>query len=184
LIVLERLYIGVAGVSEEPERNILDNVRLFIDRLADRSDQIVFLMGGYWGFMRYFADYAIEKGFQIVFILPDTPPTLPPNRENTIIINTDLGFPTRSTILCKSSDLLVVFGGRIGSIIEVLLAYNFGKPVLIIKSGYETDNICGVYTPYIDQRKRAPVYCMDRIDDVIDKINEFLEKKKYIETIM
>ncbi|MET1160880.1 MAG: DNA transporter [Thermoprotei archaeon] len=154
----KRIYIGIAGISEEPNGRILNNINEFIEEIGKLEIEPVFILGGYWGFMKYFADKAIEKGYTVVFILPSEPPALPPNKSNTVIIHTDLGFPTRSTIMCKSSDILVVFGGRIGSIVEAFLAYDFGKPVIVIESGYETDKIPKCFGKYIDARQKAPLY--------------------------
>ncbi|RLG80243.1 MAG: DNA transporter [Thermoprotei archaeon] len=173
---MRRINIGIAGVSEEPEHSLLENIELFLDNISKLRAKPIFILGGYWGFMKYFADKALEKGYTVVFILPSQPPAMPPDRENSIAIYTDLGFPTRSTVLCKSSDVLVVFGGRIGSIIEIMLAYDFGKPVIVIESGYETDKITKCFGDYIDLRRRARLYSVRNGVEAVEKLASILEK--------
>lgn len=176
---MEKIYIGVAGTSEEPSRELLIAIDEFFNKLVITSYKPVFVLGGYWGFMKYFADKAVEKGYEVIFILPDHPHVLPPNNEKTIIIHTDLGYPTRSTILCKTSNLLIIFGGKIGSMIEAFLAYDFNKPVIILRSGYDSDKLCISFKKYFDDRVKAPVYCVNTIDELIKTITVIVEKKRH-----
>jgi uncharacterized protein (TIGR00725 family) len=155
---MRRYYIAIAASSEEPSNRLIENSRCFIDELLSIRDKIIIVLGGYWGLMKHIADYAISKGFTVMFILPDNPPVMPPNNEHTIIVQTDLGFPTRSTIMCKTGDILVAMGGSIGSITEIMLSYDFGKPVIVVESGMETDKVPKCFGKYIDHRRTAEIY--------------------------
>ena len=181
---MEKIYIGVAGTSEQPSTKLINAIDGFFEKLTITNYKIVFILGGYWGFMKYFADKAVEKEYEVVFILPDNPHTLPPNNENTVIIQTDLGYPTRSTILCKTSDVLIVFGGKIGSMIEALLAYDFGKPVIILKSGYDSDKLCSAYKNYFDKRAKAPIYCVDNVEELVNILKSILDKRRLSSSII
>ncbi len=157
----KRYYVAIAAVSEEPNQVLLKNTDSFLEGLREHADRIVIVLGGYWGLMKYIADKAIELGFNVMFVLPDNPPLEPPNNDKTIIVRTDLGFPTRSTVMCKTGDVLVAMGGRIGSITEIMLAYDFRKPVVVVRSGYDTDKIPACFGEYIDARKKAKIMLAD-----------------------
>ncbi len=158
---MKRYYIAIAASSEEPSGKLMENSKCFIDELLSIRDRIVIVLGGYWGLMRYIADYAISRDFTVMFILPSNPPVMPPNNEHTIIVQTDLGFPTRSTIMCKTGDILVAMGGSIGSIIEIMLSYDFGKPIIVVESGMETDKVPKCFGKYIDHRRNTEVYMLN-----------------------
>lgn len=153
-------YVGIAASSEEPVPDSLKrNAMEFIDELSEEKNSIRLILGGYWGLMKFVADYAREKGIEVIFILPDNPREYPPRVREFITIKTELGYKTRSTILASSSDILVCLGGRIGSIIEVMLAYGFGKPLVILtRLGMDTDAIGKCFGEYIDSRRLARIY--------------------------
>ncbi|ABN70591.1 conserved hypothetical protein [Staphylothermus marinus F1] len=175
-----RVYVAVAASSEEPDENMLKNSMCFINELSKFKENIVIVLGGYWGLMKNIADYAIKAGIQTMFILPDNPPIMPPNNEYTIIVQSDLGFPTRSTIMCKTGDILVAMGGSIGSIIEIMLSYDFWKPIVVVKSGKETDKVPQCFGKYIDHRMKAELsYARDGCEAgriVADFIRELLKR--------
>lgn len=174
---MEKIYIGISGVSEQPSYRVVSYVDEFLAKIKYINTRVAFVLGGYWGFMKYFADKAIDNNYEVVFILPSEPIESPPNKANTVVIQTDLGSQTRSVILSKTSDILIVFGGRIGSMTEALCAYSFSKPVVIIESGYETDKLGQAYPDYFDSRKKAPVYYTKNIDEVIDIVKKYVEEK-------
>ncbi len=173
---MERFYVSIAAVSEEPSSLLRENSKCFIDKLVPYKDRIVFVLGGYWGLMKYIADYALDKGFTVVFVLPSNPPAMPPNTSNSIIIQTDLGFQSRSTIMCKTGDVLVAMGGRIGSLLEILLAYDYSKPVIIVKSGYETDKIPECFGEYIDVRRKARIVFVNSGCSAAEKVISYLSE--------
>lgn len=177
VIILEKLYIGVSGVSEQPSHRIIEYVDEFLKKIKDVGVKVTFILGGYWGFMKYFADRAVENNHEVVFIIPSEPIETPPNKLNTVIIQTDLGSQSRSIMLAKTCDILIVFGGRVGSMTEALSAYSFNKPVVIIESGYETDKLGSSFPEYFDIRKNAPVYFVKTIDEVISIIKKYVEKR-------
>ncbi len=151
-------YIGIAAVSEEPSQQLKKQTLDFIKRLEPCKDKIRLVIGGYWGLMKYIADYASSIGVNTIMILPEQPHIIPPRKREFTIIKTELGYKSRSTILVNTSDLLVCLGGRIGSIIEVMLAYSFGKPVIVLKdTGLDTDRLQKCFIDYIDSRKIAPI---------------------------
>jgi len=167
-------YVAVAAVSEEPSENLVRNAEEFLEKLSPYKDRIRIILGGYWGLMRVIADKAAEKGFTVIFTLPDNPPVIPPRRKEFIPIQTDLGFQSRSTVMCRTADVLVAMGGRIGSILEVLLAYDYGKPSIIVRSGYDTDKLEKCFPDYVDRRMKAPIYYVGSGAEAADKVLEVL----------
>lgn len=152
-------YVGIAASSEPPTSRLIEISREFIDALGRYNDVIRLVLGGYWGLMKYIAEYAHDRGFTIIFILPEEPREGPPRRGRFVIIRTEMGYRSRSTILTYTSDVLVCMGGRVGSMIEVLLAYSYGKPVIVIKgTGMDTDKLEHGFREYIDSRMLSKIY--------------------------
>ena len=167
-------YVGIAAVSEQPTESALENAMEFLDELSKFKDNVFLVLGGYWGLMKDIADRALGMGFTVIFILPVSPHVLPPRRRNSIIVQTDIGFVSRSTIICRTSDVLVAMGGRIGSMIEVLMAYDYGKPVVIVRSGYDTDKIGECLGRYIDSRKTAEIHYVNSGKECAQKVLNIL----------
>ncbi len=163
-------YIAIAAVSEEPSPMLIKNAEEFLDKIAPFRETIRIILGGYWGLMRMIADKAAEKGFTVIFALPENPPLMPPRRKEFIPIITDLGFQSRSTVMCRTCDVLVAMGGRVGSILEVLLAYDYGKPSIIVRSGYDTDKLEKCFSRYVDKRRKAPIYYVGSGSEAAEKV--------------
>ncbi len=175
---MEIYNVGIAISSEEPNSRFTTLIEEFINGLTSYSDRLRLVLGGYWGAMKYLADYAYEKGFTLVFILPSSPRENVPRRRNFIVVSTGLDYPTRSTVLARTSDVLVALGGRVGSMIEILLAYSYGKPVVIVHgTGYDTDHLPGVFRDSIDSRYLAPLYYVENGADASSKVLEILGLK-------
>lgn len=153
---------------------MIENAKCFIDELLKFRDNLVIVLGGYWGLMKNIADYAISNSITTMFVLPDNPPIMPPNNEYTIIVQTDLGFPTRSTVMCKTGDILVAMGGSIGSIIEIMLSYDFGKPIIVVKSGKETDRVPQCFGKYIDHRLKSELLYASNGCEAGRMVSEFI----------
>lgn len=171
-------YIGIAASSEEPSSKLIKNTKDFLDGLKEYSDILRIVLGGYWGLMKYIADHADKHGFITIFILPSYPREHVPRKRNFIPINTGLDYPTRSTILTKTSDLLVALGGRVGSITEIMLAYDYEKPIIILyDTGYDTDRLYKAFKDTIDSRYLAPIYYVSNGKRAAEKVLEILKLK-------
>lgn len=171
-------YIGIAASSEEPSSKLIESTRDFLSELSKYNNIIRIVLGGYWGLMKYIANYADKLGFTVIFILPSTPREEIPRRRSFIEINTGLDYPTRSTILARTCDLLVALGGRVGSIIEVMLAYDYGKPVIVLyDTGYDTDRLYISFRETIDSRYLAPIYYVRNGKEAAFKIADVLNIK-------
>ncbi len=172
---MSHYYVGVAASSEKPGDKLVRYTREFIDTLSGLEDRIRFVIGGYWGLMEFIADYASSKGFYVVMVLPDEPRVEPPRRDRFFILRTELGYRSRSVVLVKTSDVLVCMGGRIGSIIEVVLAYSFGKPVIVLKdTGLDTDRLYSAFPYTIDSRLLSRLYYVGNGVEAAVKVREVL----------
>jgi len=107
--------------------------------------------------------------------LPEYPRENPPRKDNFIIVRTELGYRTRSIILAMTSDILVCAGGRVGSIIEVMISYSFSKPIIVLRNtGLDTDKLEEGFKEYIDSRRLARIYYVDKGADIAGKVIELL----------
>ncbi len=168
-------YIGVAAYSGEPSQRLIRNAECFVKGLEELRDRIYLLLGGYWGLMKTIADLAVEAGIRVIFTLPLNPPEEPPNNEYTVIIRSDLGYVSRSTLMVKSSDILVALGGGIGSILEIAMAYDYGKPVIVLESGMDTDRIPRRLGEYLDSRRKSRIMLAHTCSEALEFIKEYLD---------
>ncbi len=173
-MVKQMKYIGIAAYSGEPNERMIKNAECLIEKLAEHRDKIYIVLGGYWGFMKYIADKAIDKKIRVIFTLPLNPPVYPPNNEYTVIIKSDMGFVSRSTLMTMTSDILVALGGGIGSIIEIAMSYDYGKPIVVVESGMDTDRIPLGLGEYLDNRRKARIVFVEDGCRAVDKIKEIL----------
>jgi uncharacterized protein (TIGR00725 family) len=160
-----KFHVGVAahGSGSDPER-----ARRFVEALP--SD-VRILLGGYWGLMRDVAEAARRRGLQVIFFLPHDPLERVPEDDNFIKIDTGLDYKGRSVILVRSSDVLAVLGGEVGTVIEALMAYSYGKPVFILRNtGRTTDKLEKAFSDAFDERKTGPVFYADTPEELAAKI--------------
>jgi uncharacterized protein (TIGR00725 family) len=134
--------------------------REFVDSLPANGVRLI--IGGYWGVMATVADRAAERGIPVLFMLPESPQVEPPASEYFIPVKTGLDYKGRSIVLVKSSDVLAVLGGESGTMIEVLLAYALGVPVVLLrKTGLSTDRLTACFGEHIDSRKTSRIVYVD-----------------------
>ena len=152
-------HIGVAAYSgSSPE--LEEAARKFVENLPGRGVRLV--LGGYWGVMASAADAAASRGIEVVFVLPEDPPVEPPASELFIPVKTGLDYKGRSIVLVRSSDVLAVLGGESGTMIEVMLAYALGVPVIMLRgTGMASDKLAGCFGEVFDERRTARVAYVD-----------------------
>ncbi len=119
-------------------------------------EDLVFVVGGYWGLMKVIVDLALELGFRVLVIPPlEQEDVLFP--EKAIVVRTGTSYRVRSVFLVRTSDVLVVLGGGAGCIQELVTAYTEGKPsYVLVDTGLPTD-ITEKMPEYLDYRKLAPI---------------------------
>ena len=132
------IQIGIAGSSDpKPLEKAEKKAREFARELA-KHDAIL-LTGGRGGIMRVVSEEFSKLGGTVVGILPEKAEG---NEFNTIRIKSGMDFVERSAILVNSSDVFVILGGGVGTMIEALMAYNLRTPLVILTdTGYESDEL-------------------------------------------
>lgn len=134
------IYIGIAAYSRTPPQVAVEKMLKFVEALRSLcTEEVVFVVGGYEGFMRMFVDKALEEGFRVVILPPvEQEDTVFPGK--AIVVKTGATFVIRSSILVRTSDVVVAIGGGVGTLQEVVTAHNEGKPVyVLVDTGLPTD---------------------------------------------
>ncbi len=150
--------VAIAAYSGNPPPNLVEEVRKFVRYVATRcGSSITFLVGGYWGLMKYFVDEVLNHGMKVV-ILP------PISREDydfpseAIVLRLGVDYRVRSVFLARACDVLVALGGAAGTMQEIFTAYCEGKPIaLLVGYGLDSDRL-QQFVPCIDER------CTSRIE--------------------
>jgi len=170
-------YIGIAAYSGTPSETLIEGAKEFMARLAVRvdRDRIVLVLGGYWGLMKYVVDEALDLGFKVVIIPPESMEDVN-FPEDAIVIKTGTSFRVRSVFLVRTSDVLIALGGASGSIQEVVTAYTEGKDVFILGgSGMPTDRL-SFFSPYIDDRKTSKITIINNPRELADRVIESISR--------
>lgn len=160
-------YVGIAAYSGDPPAHLVKASEEFINALCRycNVDEVVLVIGGYWGLMKVIVDYALRYGLKII-VIPPLEMEGVNYPEEVLVIRSGTSFRLRSVILVRTCDVLVSLGGAGGTIQEIMTAYDEGKPVFILNNtGLPTDNI-KVLTPYVDHRKSAKILFIDSADEL------------------
>jgi len=165
--------VAVAGYSGEPPNELARACTRFVDLLAERCGKsVALLLGGYWGVMRIVVDRALQRGLTVVVMPPlEREDTAFP--EGCIVIRTGTSYRVRSVFLARACDALVALGGASGTMQEIITAYCEGKPVLVLRSGLDTDRLEAL-APYIDRRALTRVEFFLTPEGLVDRLAEVL----------
>jgi uncharacterized protein (TIGR00725 family) len=102
-------------------------------RLLARAGAVV-LTGGRTGVMEAACRGARSEGGTTLGILPGSDEAeSPPNDHVSIAVFTGMG-NGRNAILVRSADAVIAIGGRWGTLSEIALAANLGRPVVLLGS--------------------------------------------------
>lgn len=148
--------IGVAafGGPATPRHESL--ARGFVNMLSSCCGDAVLVLGGYHGLMRVVVDEAVKAGLGVVLVIPrDYEHESFPRR--VVVVRTGMGRRERSSVLVRSSDVLVSLGGGIGTLTEVLLAYSYGILVIqvtnVSSGGLLTDRFADCFADGVLDRR-------------------------------
>jgi len=136
---------------------LAEKARHFVEALAVKCPDAVLLVGGYWGHMVDVVNAALQRRLRIVLFLPvekenvEVPPQV-------IAVRTGCEYRCRSVLMIRSADAVVVLGGGVGTMIEALMAYAMGKPLLVlVGTGAASDKLRVAYPDYFDERRAVRV---------------------------
>ncbi len=142
------------------------NIEKFVELLSKRCGRnITLFLGGYWGVMKIVVDKAIELGIPVVLFLPIEEEDIEVP-EKAIVIRGGMGYRLRSVAMVRSADIVVVLGGASGTIQEAVTAYTEGKPVLVLKSGLDSDKLSHL-SPYVDSRALSRIEIFDDVETLV-----------------
>jgi uncharacterized protein (TIGR00725 family) len=151
------IQVGVAAFSGMPSTELLEKCKAFVATLADECPDAVLVLGGYWGLMKCVVDEALRWDLRILLFPPLEKEDIEFPAE-AIVARTGSSMRLRSIYLVRSSDVLIALGGASGTIQEVVTAYTEGIPVFILSgTGLPTDRLRDVLSPYLDDRRVAPI---------------------------
>ncbi|MDT7888907.1 MAG: DNA transporter [Desulfurococcales archaeon] len=154
--------VSIAASSDEPGEDLLEASKIFVKTLKECLGSIIIYLGGYWGLMKYIAEYACSIDIPCVFILPENPREDPPRKPCFYPVYTGLSMRQRSETLVLSGDLLASLGGGVGTIVEIFMAYANSIPSYVLLGyGLDSDRIEG-FTPYADYRRLAIIKIFKR----------------------
>jgi len=122
-------YVAVCGASD-PRPDQRELAREVGRRLAESG--AVVLCGGLGGVMEAAAEGAASAGGTVVGILPG-PDRTAANPHVTIAIATGLG-EARNAVLTAAADAVIAIGGGWGTLSEIALARQRGRPVIALAS--------------------------------------------------
>jgi uncharacterized protein (TIGR00725 family) len=120
------------------------------------ANDLVFVVGGYWGLMKEVVNSALELGFKVLIIPPIEQEDVQ-FPEGAIVVKTGTSYRVRSVFLARTSDVLVVLGGGAGCIQELVTAYTEGKPSYVLVGTGMPSDVVEKMPEYLDHRELAPV---------------------------
>lgn len=168
------LQVGVAAYGSEPSENLKCLAREFVRELSKRFERVTLVLGGDWGLMGTVVEEALKfENLNVVLVMPERRSS---RFERVVCIRTGLSPNARSTILVNSSDVLVALGGGAGTIMETLMAYREGKPVVaIVGYGADSDWFFKSMGKYPDSRGLAPYYIVSNACEAVNIIAKIVE---------
>ena len=163
------MKIGVIGYSGDiniPKIKRISEETIKLGELLAKEDHHIF-NGGRDGVMELVSKGAKKYNGLVTGILPWEDEG---NEFLDFEIKTGLDFSMRSFVLLKSVDVVVSIGGEVGTGIEILGAYAYSKPLILLKnSGGWTDRIIDnlIDGKYIDNRRLVEAYIANNVEEVI-----------------
>jgi uncharacterized protein (TIGR00725 family) len=170
------MNVGVIGYSGDiniPKIKRIQKMTIELGEMLAKKGHHIF-NGGRDGVMELVSKGAKKYGGKITGVLPWDQNG---NEHLNYEIKTGLDFSMRSFILLKSVDVVISVGGEVGTGIEILGAYAYSKPLILLKgSGGWTDRIIDnlIDGKYIDNRNLVEAYIVKDVDE-IEKILEKME---------
>ncbi|MEJ5292757.1 MAG: TIGR00725 family protein [Candidatus Methanosuratincola sp.] len=125
----------------------------------------VLITGGDGGLMRTVSEAAFKEGGTTVGIMAiemekidDAHPWH--NPFNSVVIRSGQSFTSRSSMVVRSSDALILLAGGVGSLTEVAMAYNMKKPIVVlVGTGMMADRLGELFPDgFLDHRRMVRLH--------------------------
>ena len=137
-----RQLIGVIGGSQPTDKGL--RLAHEVGREIAKNGAVT-LCGGLGGIMEAAAKGAFEAGGEVVGILPG-PDSSEANEFVTIPIVTNMGH-ARNVIIAHSATALIVIEGEYGTVSEIAIGLQLGKPGFVLAGGQMLNGCNAVTTP-------------------------------------
>lgn len=163
--------IGYSGDINTPKIKKISEKTIKLGELLAKNGHHIF-NGGRDGIMELISKGAKKYNGIVTGVLPWEDEG---NEYLDYEIKTGLDFSMRSFILLKSVDAVVSIGGEAGTGIEILGAYAYSKPLILLKnSGGWTDRIINnlIDGKYIDNRKLVEAFVVEDIEKIIEILKD------------
>ncbi|MGM0640451.1 MAG: TIGR00725 family protein [Thermotogota bacterium] len=173
------MKIGVIGYSGDiniPKIKRISEDTLKLGELLAKEGHHIF-NGGRDGIMELVSKGAKKNNGLVTGILPWDDHG---NDEVDFEIKTGLDFSMRSFVLLKSVDVVISIGGEVGTGIEILGAYSYSKPLILLKgSGGWTDRIIEnlIDGKFIDNRRLVEAYIAKDVEEIMKMLKNMEGKK-------
>ena len=128
--------IGVIGGSEASEETL--KIAYEVGRYIANNNAVL-VCGGLGGVMDAASRGASENGGVVVGIIPGADKSAA-NPYVQIVIPTGMGV-ARNALVVHASDVLVAFPGKFGTLSEIGLALDLGKPVIYLPGAWNLQKI-------------------------------------------
>lgn len=169
------LNVGVIGYSGNIFKDPIKSLTSMCDEIGKLIAKNGWLLvnGGRDGIMQLVSKSANNHGGKVIGILPWEQEG---NNYLDISLKTGLDLNMRSFLMLKNVDIVISIGGEIGTAIEILGAYSYKKPVLLMRnSGGWTDRITNVLIEdkFLDNRKLVEikqVFSIEMLEELLKKV--------------
>jgi uncharacterized protein (TIGR00725 family) len=173
------IRIGIIGQSERPTEPLSKETT----EVAYKMGYIIgkngwqLISGGRDGVMRESSRGAKDAGGLTIGIMP----SMDKNEANDyvdVVITTGLGIGMRSELMIHTVDIVVMIGGKNGTLKELSAAYLNKKPIIVIKNtGGIIDKLKDFLFEgkYIDDRKNIEILFADSPEDAEKLIKKIIE---------
>src|SRR5215831_18437245 len=189
-----KITVGVMGssISEGAGQGNLDH----LDRLADLAArlgrviadrQCVLVTGATSGLPHSVTLAAKAAGGTTIGISPAINEVEHRERFNLpidaldVVIYTGFGLKGRNVVNVRSSDIIVIFGGSVGTLNEFTIAFDEGKVIGILEgTGGVADHIRGIIR-FCDKKTSSSIFFNENPEILIDKcVSEFIKRRRSV----
>ena len=166
------MRVGIAAYGGEPTPKMVECAVRLVDELARRLRRgFTLILGGDWGLMGVVCRRALERGVQVVCILPGGKSG--GGLDGVVYLETGMPPNVRSAILVRSCDVLVVAGGGAGCMMEALMAYRERIPVVaLVGCGADSDRFFEGLEGAFDSRRLVEVLVCRSPEEAAEKVAE------------
>ena len=172
--------VGIIGQSERPNKPISEKTA----RIAYETGYLIgkngwqLYSGGRDGVMREASRGAKDAGGLTIGILPSLSKK-EANKYVDVPITTGMGIGMRSELMINTVDIVVMIGGKNGTLKELSAAYILKKPIIIIEgSGGFADTLknCLYEGKYLDDRRNVEIKFVRNPSEAILLIKEIITR--------